>query len=159
MNLTGAGVEVRRHLNAAPERVFAAFAEPALVPRWLTPSPEVRLTLLAFDFREGGAYRFAYDVPDGRRMIVNGTFHAIARPNRNAFSWLIEPPDEHAGIPSEVTVTIQPSATGGSDLVIRHDKFGRADADARHDQGWRGALDQLAALLARTESTDERRPT
>jgi uncharacterized protein YndB with AHSA1/START domain len=146
----GKGVEVRRQLPAPAQSVFGAFADAQLVARWLTPSPEVKLTVLHFEFREGGTYRFAYDVPGGRRMIVGGTYLAIEPPRRIVFSWLIDPPDEHAGIESEVTVLIEPSA-GGSELVIRHARFGRADADARHAEGWRGALDQLAGLLATTE--------
>lgn len=144
------GVEVRRLLQAPAQAVFGAFADARLVARWLTPSPEVKLTILQFEFREGGAYRFAYDVPDGRRMIVGGTYLVIEPPRRIVFSWLIEPPDEHAGIDSEVTVLIEPSA-GGSELVIRHAKWGRADAIARHTEGWRGALDQLAVLLTTGE--------
>jgi len=151
VNVPAEGAVVRRHLGAPPDRVFAAFAEASLIARWLTPAPEVALTVLELDFREGGRYRFAYDVPDGRRMIVGGVYRSIQAPARIVFSWLIEPPDEHAGIESQVTVTIAPSG-GGSDLVIRHERFGRADADVRHREGWRGALDQLAELLKDQEA-------
>jgi uncharacterized protein YndB with AHSA1/START domain len=144
------GVEVRRVLAAPPQKVFAAFADPALVAQWLRPSPDVKLVVLAFDFRPGGAYRFAYEVSDAQRMIVGGTFHAIEAPARIVFSWLIEPPDEHAGINSEVTVQLVPRGSS-TELSIRHDKLGRADADARHDQGWRGALDLLEARLRRDQ--------
>ncbi|HKO94613.1 MAG TPA: SRPBCC domain-containing protein [Polyangiaceae bacterium] len=140
------GVEVHRLLVASPQRVFAAFAEQGLVAQWLRPSPDVRLSVLAFDFRPGGAYRFAYDVPEGRRMIVGGTFRAIEAPSRIVFSWLIEPPDEHAGIDSEVTVLLVPRGSS-TELTIRHAQLGRADAERRHDQGWRGALDLLEARL------------
>jgi uncharacterized protein YndB with AHSA1/START domain len=33
----GTVAEVRRRLAAPPAKVFAAFADPALVSRWLTP--------------------------------------------------------------------------------------------------------------------------
>lgn len=140
--------EIRRQLTAAPERVFAAFSSAEVVAQWLTPSPDVKLTVLEFDFREGGRYRFAYDVPDGQRMLVGGVYSQIQAPTRLVFSWLIEPPDVHAGIESQVTVSITPNAQG-SDLHILHERFGRADANERHAQGWAGALEQLQQLLAK----------
>jgi uncharacterized protein YndB with AHSA1/START domain len=142
-----ARVEIRRRLAAPPTRVFAAFADPGLLPRWLTPSPDITLTLLAFDFREGGAYRFAYGLPDGHTVVVGGHYRRIEPPRRIVFSWIIEPPDEHAGIESEVTVSIDPDGDGTA-LLIRHEKLTRAGAAVRHSAGWRGALDQLATLLA-----------
>lgn len=114
--------EVRRHLNAAPEQVFAAFADAKLVSRWLRPSPDIAMNVLSFDFRVGGVYRFAYHVPNGPIMKVNGTYRAIEPPSRIAFSWNIEPPDEHAGLQSEVVVSITPDA-GGSTLHIRHSQL------------------------------------
>lgn len=152
MNQTATKVEVRRRLQAPASRVFTMFGSAELVAQWLTPAPEVKLTVLAFEFRVGGAYRFAYDIPDGRRMIVGGIYRVIEAPARIVFSWLIEPPDEHAGIESEVSVTITESG-GVTELVIQHAKWNRADADARHAEGWRGALEQLAALLQRTEAS------
>jgi uncharacterized protein YndB with AHSA1/START domain len=139
--------EVRRHLAVPPARVFAAFANAEIVGRWLTPAPDVKLTVLELDFREGGRYRFAYDTPEGQRMLVGGVYRQIQAPTRLVFSWLIEPPDVHAGIESQVTVSIVPSADG-TDLLILHERFERADANARHAEGWGGALDQLQRLLA-----------
>ncbi len=144
-------VEVRRRMTASAERVFAAFGEAELVARWLTPSPDVKLTVLGFDFRVGGAYRFVYDTPDGQRMLVGGTFRIIERPTRLVFSWLIDPPDVHAGIPSEVTVSITPLGAE-AELVIQHDKLEREDAVARHAEGWAGALAQLARIVTARSS-------
>lgn len=138
--------EVRSHLAATPEQVFAAFARPQWVSRWLSPSPEVKLTLLQFDFCVGGRYRFAYHLPDGTTVIIGGVYRSIKPPSTIVFSWVIEPPDMHAGIDSEVTVTIAADG-GGSELVIRHENLAQADAVARHAAGWRGALDLLAALI------------
>jgi uncharacterized protein YndB with AHSA1/START domain len=139
--------EVRRRLAAPPAKVFGAFADASLVSRWLTPSPEVTLTVLVFEFRVGGAYRFAYHVPGGT-MFVNGTYRAIEPPSRIVFSWNIEPPDEHAGISSEVTITLEPDGSGTA-LHIRHEQLTRPGAAARHAEGWRGAIDQLSALVGR----------
>src|SRR5262245_57714099 len=100
--------EVRRRLAASPSKVFAAFSQAALVSRWLTPSPDVALTVLEFDFRVGGGYRFAYSVPGRGTMFVNGVYRTIEPHSTIAFSWNIEPPDEHAGVRSEVTITLTP---------------------------------------------------
>ena len=138
--------EVHRHFSVAPEKVFAAFSDARLVTRWLTPAPEITLSLLQFDFRVGGAYRFAYHLPDTTTVIVGGVYRSIEPPSLIVFSWIIEPPDEHAGIESEVTITITPDG-GGTDLHIRHARLARTDAVLRHAEGWRGALDQLVELL------------
>ena len=138
--------EVRHRFAAAPEKVFAAFAEPRLIVRWLSPSPEITLTVLQFDFRVGGTFRFAYHLPDGKTVIVGGVYRSIVLPSAIVFSWVIEPPDEHAGIDFEVTVTITPDG-GGTELLIRHEKLTRTDAILRHAEGWRDAMDQLSELL------------
>ena len=139
--------EVRRHLAATTAKVFAAFADATLVSRWLTPSREVGLDIVQFDFRVGGTYRFAYRVPGRAPMVVSGVYRAIEPPSRIVFSWDIEPPDEHAGVRSEVTVTLTPEGTGTA-LLIRHAQLTAPGARERHDAGWNGAVDHLAALIA-----------
>jgi uncharacterized protein YndB with AHSA1/START domain len=148
-------VEVRRRLPAPPQKVFAAFSEASLITRWLTPSPDITLSVLQFDFRQGGAYRFAYRLPHGHTVIIGGLYQTIEPPSKIVFSWDIEPPDEHAGIKSLVTVTITPQAHG-SELVILHEKLSRPDAVVRHAEGWRGALDLLTALFDKELSSHDR---
>ena len=91
---------------APPERVFAAFGDAGDGEPVADPVAGVRLRVLQLDFRPGGAYRFAYDVPGRRNDVRQRRVSRRRAASTIVFSWHIEPPDEHAGIRSEVTVTL-----------------------------------------------------
>ena len=138
--------QVEHVLAAPPARVFRAFADPQLLPHWLTPSPEIAMRVDALDFREGGAYRFVYTLPDRTEVAIGGIYRTIRPPTRLVFTWIIEPPDEHAGIESEVSVRIEPAGKG-SRLTIRHLGWPITSAADRHHSGWVGAVVRLSPLL------------
>jgi uncharacterized protein YndB with AHSA1/START domain len=62
------------------------------------------------------------------------------------FSWNIEPPDEHAGIRSEVAISLTPDGSG-TRLLIRHAQLDQPGSAERHAEGWRGAVHHLAAIV------------
>jgi uncharacterized protein YndB with AHSA1/START domain len=85
-------------------------------------------------------------------MFVTGLYRRIEPPSIIVFSWDIEPPDEHAGLRSEVTVILTPQGTG-TDLLIRHAQLTAAGARERHAVGWSGAVDHLVALISDTRDS------
>jgi uncharacterized protein YndB with AHSA1/START domain len=89
-------------------------------------------------------------------MLVNGVYGTIEPLSTIVFSWNIEPPDEHAGVRSEVTITLSPQGTG-ADLRIRHGHLTQPGAAERPAAGWRGAVDQLVALVRNAFETSHRR--
>ena len=148
------GVLVRRRFRAARADVFRAFAEPAMLRRWFSPSPDIVTEVIEHDFRAGGRYRFGFVYPDGQRETVLGEFCEIEPPVHLAFTWSWGPtalkdipPDRHAGI--ETLVTIRFREIGDeTEVVVTHDRFSSYETRDRHDAGWSTTLERLAALLA-----------
>lgn len=50
-------------MQASPEAIYQAFAEPGAMERWLPPS-NMTGEMLHFDFREGGTYRMRLNYKD-----------------------------------------------------------------------------------------------
>ena len=57
-------IATSRLVNATPEAVFAAFADPTVLASWWGPAGFTN-TFHEFDFRPGGYWRFAMRGPDG----------------------------------------------------------------------------------------------
>jgi uncharacterized protein YndB with AHSA1/START domain len=70
-----------RVLDAPPARVFAAFRDPARLARWWGPRGFTS-SFHEFDFRPGGAWRFAMRGPDGASYPNESVFVEIAEPER-----------------------------------------------------------------------------
>lgn len=85
-------------------------------------------------------------------MVVHGVYRTIEPLSTIVFSWNIEPPEEHAGVRSEVTITLTPTGTG-TDLRIRHEQLTQRGAAERHAAGWRGAVAQLSELVSNALQT------
>ena len=77
---------LKRRLNAAPEKVFAAWTDPEILKQWWGPAsvscPEAHV-----DLREGGAYRLANLQDDGSVTWISGRFERVREPAAIA-AWL-----------------------------------------------------------------------
>ncbi len=63
-----------RELDAPPELVFRAYAEPELLVQWLGPR-KYTMTIDRFDFRDGGSWRYIHSDDEGNAWGFHGVFH------------------------------------------------------------------------------------
>lgn len=133
-------VQVRRHFDYPPERVFDAWLDPATAGRWLFATPAGQMLRVEIDARVGG--RFTIVERRGERDDTHvGEYLEIDRPRRLVFSF----GDNLAFDATTVTVEITP-APGGCDLVLTHTGVGAEWGD-QTNAGWTGILEGLAASL------------
>lgn len=141
--VTKPSLTLKRHLNAAPAKVFAAWTDPEKVKRWMGPR-EGEVLRVESDPRPGGSFRWVMRSPDGQTHDVSGVYREIV-PNRKlvfTWAWITTPERE-----SLVTVDIKPDGDG-SLLTLTHEQFFDADARDRHQGGWTSALDKMEKMFA-----------
>ena len=143
-------VVVSRTYKATLEAAFDAWTQPALIERWFGP-PGVRATVLTYEPRPGGSWRFAMESDAGRPQHHFGTIVTLDRPHRLVFTWaseeMVDGWRDAEGKPTLVTVTFEPVEAGVT-VTISHAGLAAADARRALTFGWGGGLDCLGDLLA-----------
>lgn len=144
---------VRRTIRATPERLFAAWTEPAQLRRWWGPA-QVDCPVAEVDLRVGGRYRLANKFPDGSVWWIGGTFEAVAPPRLLVYSWELSPGEIAPGgaappaqAVERVTVRFEPKGDA-TDVVVTHERIADDAARVSHEQCWLGCLDGLAEFLS-----------
>ena len=72
-----------------------------------------------------------------------GTYQVVEPPSKLVFTWTSE--DDQ---PTLVTVEISPHAQG-SELVLTHERFQKADVAKRYEGGWGTIVEKLAGYLGK----------
>lgn len=124
-------IEIKRHIQARPETVFAYFTDPERYSRWMGVGAEL-------DPRPGGVYRVR--LPEGHTAV--GEFVEIDPPHRVVFTFGWE---DNPGVPpgsTRVEVTLE--ADGDATLLrLVHSDLPDEEAAAQHGHGWERYLDRL----------------
>lgn len=94
---------VRRTIPGSPERLFDAFSSARALAQWFTPSPDISVEVLEFDFKVAGKYRLQYTMANGQRTTVGGAYEIIERPTTIAMTWIWQVPDPLANVQMRVT--------------------------------------------------------
>jgi len=134
---------LKRRLNAAPEKVYAAWTDPKQIVKWFGPDNGAVLQA-DLDVRPGGRYTIVFHSEDGEEHHVSGVYKEVSPPEKIAFTWAWRSTPERE---SFVTVTIKPDGEG-SILTLHHEKFYDEAARDRHHYGWSGSLRKLERLFA-----------
>jgi uncharacterized protein YndB with AHSA1/START domain len=147
-----------RRFAAPLALVYQVWTEVRHLERWLSPADDIRMEVLEFNFREGGAYHYRYTWADGV-FPVRGRFLTIEPERCLIFSWEPQPPDPDAGKETMVSVWFRACGDGSTEVEVRHALFPDEPMRARHLEGWTGTLDRLGRLLASPEWTREQTQT
>jgi uncharacterized protein YndB with AHSA1/START domain len=144
-----AGFTIERRYGAAPERVFAAWADPVAKARWFAGPEEWDAGPHELDFREGGR-EVGSGGPKGGSIHSYCAIYWEVVPNERivyTYELLI---DEIRSSVSLVTVELRPDGEGTLLTLTEHGAFfdGLEDPALRRD-GTGSLLDGLAAELER----------
>lgn len=138
---------IERHYRAAPEKVFAACAEPAQKRKWFVEGEGWIIHSFEMDFREGGLESSRFR-PEGGPEMGNDTFYHCIVPGRrivSSYSMTI------AGKPLSVSLaTLEFEADGhGTRLVYTEQAvfFEGADGVEGRREGCKALLQALAVAL------------
>lgn len=130
-----------------PERVFAAFAEPAALRRWFVEGEGWEVEIFDMDFRVGGTQtsRFRYQ---GGPPVTNDTVYQDIVPNERivyAYHMTIDGAPISASL---TTIELRPADEGTRLVLTEQDAFldGYDGVDSRR-HGTESLLDALGAAL------------
>src|ERR1700747_516474 len=140
---------VRRRINAIPEKLFAAWTQPALLVRWWGPQG-VACPAAEIDLRVGGSYRIANQFPDGRVIWIAGMFEVIEPPHRLTYSWKLE---SQNGPVERVTVCFVAHGVA-TEVVVTHERIPDEAARTSHERGWIGWPDRFGGYAGHRRVID-----
>ena len=144
-------LQLDRYLDAAPEKVFRCWTEPALICQWFCPKPWF-VSEAVVDPRPGGRFFTLTNGPDGEVVPNEGALLEIVPDRKLVFTDMFRAdwrPAPDAGLGFAAIVTMEPEGAGTRYRAIaRHRRPDEAETHRKmgfHD-GWGTAADQLVEI-------------
>lgn len=130
-----------RRIAAAPEAVFDAWLDPAMLARFMTPAPGTTVPRAMAEPRVGGRFEIVMKIGE-TEIPHSGRYLEIERPHRLIFTW--DSPFSTEG--STVTVALSPEAEG-TRITLTHIRFPSQESRDNHERGWARILTCLEEAL------------
>jgi uncharacterized protein YndB with AHSA1/START domain len=140
-----------RVVDAPREKLFDAWTDPKLLPKWFAPAP-LTTEVHELDVRPGGAFRVTMRGPGGEAYPASGVYLEVDRPNRLVTTDAFGPgwrPSEKAFMTA--IITFEDAGPGKTKYTARALHWSAADREAHEKmgfhEGWGQCLDQLVRLV------------
>jgi uncharacterized protein YndB with AHSA1/START domain len=137
---------IDRHFDAAPTRVFGAFADQQAKAKWFGGPAETKRD--KFDFREGGSETMESVLGDGTTFSYAASYTDIVPDERIVYTYEMSMNGQRISV-SVATIELRAGAAGGTDFVLTEQGvyLDGLDNSAQRKQGTEDLMDDLAKSL------------
>jgi len=139
-------LEIKRFIKASPNRVYAAWTDPAQLKKWFGPE-NVKTRNLIAEVRVGGQFRWDCTDPEGNEVTISGEYREVEPGKKIVFTWQLEDDEDWKNRSSIVTVEFF-DREGGTELRLTHAKLPNEASRDDHTNGWNSVLDKLEKFLS-----------
>jgi uncharacterized protein YndB with AHSA1/START domain len=138
-------LEIKRFIKAPPDRVYAAWTDPAQLKKWFGPE-NVKTRNLIADVQTGGRFRWDCTDPEGKEATITGEYRELQHGKKIVFTWRHEDNEDWKSHVSIVTVEFL-DRQGGTEVHLTHQKLPTQASRDDHNQGWISVLNKLDKFL------------
>ena len=135
-------VTIKKSFTASAERVYDAWLDPNIAPRFLFAKPPAEIIRCDIDARPGGKYVISRRDENGETEHV-GEYEVLDRPRKLIFTFGVPKISQEM---SRVIIDIVPTSNG-CELTLTNERVLSEWAD-RTKEGWTMILDNEAKALA-----------
>jgi uncharacterized protein YndB with AHSA1/START domain len=147
LSTTHSSFVIERSYPTTPERVFAAFADPAKKRKWFAESDGLGVREFEMDFRVGGSEHSRFKMQDGTPLANDTSYHDIVVNQRIVFAYTMSVGGRRISA-SLSTIELVPTNKGTTFIYTEQAAFFEGSDGAKiREAGWGSLFDRLEKEL------------
>lgn len=156
MNSQPHDLSISRLIAAPRSAIWKAWSIPENLEQWWAPKPWTT-SLLGFDMRPGGAFRFLLRGPgDGEENLIDGCFLEVLPMERIVFTEVLSegwrPAEPFLGMTAIISMADESNGTRyTADVLHKNEADSQRHREMGFEEGWGAVIDQLATLVSRLD--------